>query len=1046
MSTLANQATSQQRSHSRGNGSHGRGTSSAQAKIPYNSGRNSHISRGGARGRGGLKKTRQFPRVDKTSAGVSAMNDADLGPLIENPAQYGYTKMEHRTQEIPKYLLKEQVLFSCDSYVTNEWDANNQKLMLQKEAEHNGDYQSLFEEFQELRKEERKKMEQMNLVDVENAKKSLNEAIIFRGSCTDMCPTYERIERAYKNQVSKWEKDPATGKISRDYAVKTFMRPSGQPPSLPSDVRTPSVLVKTLDYLIERLLPKLPESQSFIWDRTRSIRQDFTLQNNYSGPEAIDCHEKICRIHILSSHVMAQANDPDYQQQQEIEQFNNSLQSLTHMYDDVRSRGGKCPNEPEFRAYELISKLKDTELDRNIQKLPAAILNSGMVQKALMLRGLIINGFGNFQMFVEFFRVIMDPSTPLLLSCLCEIHFNQVRHMAMVTMAKAYHSKSKKMPEASILADWLGFDSADQLVTSCKFYDIPIINDDNTLRVEVTALRQAFKSYQKPPSCSRLNYKMENVSYQQIVKSGVPNTGIKVRVETAIAPSQTQPPKQLFQFVPPQPEPVKSTPPPEVEKIEMLPNAPTSSKPNPAVSVPASFTFAPPQQQQEQKSVSIAPAEPPTPVEPPKPQRKLINNPGFETAAKLVIDNLLQDAVRKETELIVKKLVEVENQRRIQHHNRIVDSLKNELFVAFMREQMYITAIDVKARLFRERNLKRKVLRRIKAAADKLVVKQSAKKSKLNEIHSFANKVRPAFVLPAHVSSRQTSLSPPPLKKKNGFEEDDASCIADILPYVNQHLRMLVIVDTWDDVVAQWLSNKLSLKETFESGKLVKTAKLDTAEGSLSISSIPDRFRSRVVFKNVNLLLIKIEYPKSHDLTTSKQVLAKVIEYLSRFNKEEPVTLMLVLIDFPRDIDLISNPPLWLTVKCISLNAKMSPLTLQNKFHQFLKDSVENYHSSSSSIQDAETTLMSRYTTIENSLIGLLKDDLSNRHKLDYIRSLAGKRKASYDAEVSLMTEETPPSGNFEFCKNSTPSLDISKSKKQKIDALLELSESVLKR
>ncbi|KAG7692764.1 hypothetical protein KL951_004775 [Ogataea haglerorum] len=1045
MSTLANQGAIQQRSHSRGNGSQGRGSSSGQARIPHNPGRNGHINRGGGRGRGGLKKTRQFPRVDKASAGASAMNDADLGPLIENPEQYGYTKMEHRTQGIPKYLLKEQVLFSCDSYVTNEWDANNQKLMLQKEAEHNGDYQSLFEEFQELRKEERKKMEQMNLVDVENAKKSLNDAIIFRGSCTDMCPTYERVERAFKNQVSKWEKDPATGKISRDYAVKTFMRPSGQPPSLPSDVRTPSVLVQTLDYLIERLLPKLPESQSFIWDRTRSIRQDFTLQNNYSGPEAIDCHEKICRIHILSSHVMAQANDPDYQQQQEIEQFNNSLQSLTHMYDDVRLRGGSCPNEPEFRAYELISKLKDTELDRNIQKLPAVILNSGIVQKALMLRGLIINGFGNFQMFVEFFRVIMDPSTPLLLSCLCEIHFNQVRHMAMVTMAKAYHSKSKKMPEASVLADWLGFDSVDQLVTSCKFYDIPIINDDNTLRVEVTALRQAFKSYQKPPSCSKLNYKMEHISYQQIVKSGLPNTEIKVSAETTFVPSQTsQPSKQIFQFVPPQSEPAKSANPPEIEKIEMLPNRSTSTKPKSAFPLASSLPFV--QTQQQQKSASIAPSEPPTPVEPPKPQRKLINNPEFEAAAKMVIDNLLYDAVRKETETIVKNLAEVENQRRIQHHNQIVDSLKTELFVAFMREQMYIIAIDVKARLFRERNLKRRILRRIKAGADRLVVKHSAKKSKLNEIHSFANKVRPEFLLPAHVSSWKFSVSPPALKKKNGFEEDNVSCLADLLPYVNQQLRMLVIVDTWDDAVAKWLSNKLSLKEAVESGKLVKTAKLETAKGAITISSIPDRFRSRVVFKNVNLLLIKIEYPTSHDLTTSKQVLAKVIEYLSRFNREEPVTLMLVLVDFPREIDLISKPPPWLTVRSINLNGRMSPLTLQNKFHQFFKDCIENYHSSSSSLQDAETTLMSRYTTIENSLVGLLRDDLSNRHKLDYIRSLAGKRKASYDSEISLITEETPPSGNFEFCRTSTPSLDISKSKKQKIDALLELSESVLKR
>src|SRR5258708_16241786 len=61
----------------------------------------------------------------------------------------------------------------------------------------------------------------------------------------------------------------------------------------------------TLDYLIHGLLQtnSLEATHHFIRDRTRSIRQDFTLQHE-SGPIAIECHERIARLHILSLHEM----------------------------------------------------------------------------------------------------------------------------------------------------------------------------------------------------------------------------------------------------------------------------------------------------------------------------------------------------------------------------------------------------------------------------------------------------------------------------------------------------------------------------------------------------------------------------------------------------------------------------------------------------------------------------------------------------------------------------------------------------------------------
>ena len=195
------------------------------------------------------------------------------------------------------------------------------------EAENGGrDYQGLYEDMQKLREIERTKMEELGLVDAENVAKDLTEAISFSGSCLDMCPVFERVRRQLENNVKALEKDPISNKISRERAVKAFSRPAaGQPPPLPSDVRPPHVLSQTLNYLVDNILQQLPEAHSFIWDRTRSIRQDFTYQNNF-GPEAVDCNERIVRIHLLSLHIMA-GSDVEYSQQQEL---NNSIRRCKH--------------------------------------------------------------------------------------------------------------------------------------------------------------------------------------------------------------------------------------------------------------------------------------------------------------------------------------------------------------------------------------------------------------------------------------------------------------------------------------------------------------------------------------------------------------------------------------------------------------------------------------------------------------------------------------------------------------------------------------------
>lgn len=189
-----------------------------------------------------------------------------------------------------------------------------------------------------LRDEERADAIRRGLIDDPERPKALEDAQVFRGTCMDMCPFYEREQREYQNDVKRWEINQDTGRIDRSLAVKAFHRPAaGNEQALPSDVRPPAVLSTTLDYLVDKIVsasdPLDKDTHGFVRDRTRSIRQDFTLQNE-RGTMAIACHERIVRFHILSLHQMCETDGFDAHQ--EMEQLRKSWSSVSRLLWTVR--------------------------------------------------------------------------------------------------------------------------------------------------------------------------------------------------------------------------------------------------------------------------------------------------------------------------------------------------------------------------------------------------------------------------------------------------------------------------------------------------------------------------------------------------------------------------------------------------------------------------------------------------------------------------------------------------------------------------------------
>ncbi|KAH9172536.1 SAC3/GANP/Nin1/mts3/eIF-3 p25 family-domain-containing protein [Lactarius sanguifluus] len=116
----------------------------------------------------------------------------------------------------------------------------------------------------------------------------------------------------------------------------------------PSDLRPPPVLKRTLDYLFRQLLPTEGFSPTFdfIRDRSRSVRNDFTMQHE-TGSLAIECHERCARFHILALHF-----------ERDQQQLMNTLQSLKEFYEDQRGRY-ESPNELEMRIYHRLIHIRD---------------------------------------------------------------------------------------------------------------------------------------------------------------------------------------------------------------------------------------------------------------------------------------------------------------------------------------------------------------------------------------------------------------------------------------------------------------------------------------------------------------------------------------------------------------------------------------------------------------------------------------------------------------------------------------------------------------
>jgi hypothetical protein len=345
------------------------------------------------------------------------------------------------------------------------------------------------------------------LIDDPEVRKKLSDAIDFRGICQDMCPEGEKVSRIAEYDVKLAEKSTSPDGLEMwpnpDRMIKSFKRSAaGTDSPLPTEVRSPAALRRTVDYLIDDFLrsdENLPSQHNFLWDRTRAIRKDFIFQNAMSAEERTDqiyCLENIARFHAVALHLLSQENfaAEDFSEQQEREQLGKTLLSLMQVYDECKDlEGVRMENEAEFRAYYLLFNAHDPFVMQQMQDWDDKFwFNSSEVQTVVTLIEAmqnVWNGRGPLRpqvalttgstSFTTYFSIVEDRKVSYTMACFAEIHFTQIRRQLLKAIHKAY-GRVRDGPKdltAKVLNSILRFDTEEQCVAFLEELEMEFSTD-----------------------------------------------------------------------------------------------------------------------------------------------------------------------------------------------------------------------------------------------------------------------------------------------------------------------------------------------------------------------------------------------------------------------------------------------------------------------------------------------------------------------------------------------------------------------------------------
>ncbi|XP_071934299.1 SAC3 family protein C-like isoform X1 [Coffea arabica] len=262
------------------------------------------------------------------------------------------------------------------------------------------------------------------------------------GTCPFMCPVEERLQRERLRDLATFERlDGNPGKSSSNLAVKKFCRTISTSELQVSDVRPLSVLEGTLNHLFNLFHSSehpFEVVHDFIFDRTRSIRQDLSMQN-ISNNRAITMYERMVKFHIISHQKLHRSSSsPNVSSllYLNLEQLTKSLMTLFNLYEANRISHSIYDNEPEFCSFYVLLQIHpDSKQGEPLSlwfcNLPSAIMKSKQMCFARNL--LRYFRLGNYKRFM----LMMKSEASYLQCCIVEPYINEVRALAVSCLNQA---------------------------------------------------------------------------------------------------------------------------------------------------------------------------------------------------------------------------------------------------------------------------------------------------------------------------------------------------------------------------------------------------------------------------------------------------------------------------------------------------------------------------------------------------------------------------------------------------------------------------------
>ncbi|KFM60656.1 MCM3-associated protein, partial [Stegodyphus mimosarum] len=159
------------------------------------------------------------------------------------------------------------------------------------------------------------------------------------GTCYHMCPVREMKWREANKLLHVFEvknKSDKYPKVDPEKAVKQFSRSAaGKREDMPSDLRPSHVLLKTMNYLINKIIPitDVPWNvvYDFVNDRVQGIRQDITIQR-IEDLNTVQIFEKCIRFYITASYILCEESSETFSQHLNRQQLQICLEKLLYLY------------------------------------------------------------------------------------------------------------------------------------------------------------------------------------------------------------------------------------------------------------------------------------------------------------------------------------------------------------------------------------------------------------------------------------------------------------------------------------------------------------------------------------------------------------------------------------------------------------------------------------------------------------------------------------------------------------------------------------------